>query len=442
MLRRRRHHNNISIARFLVLCGIALVLLSYNICNAAEDGNDGSANSGDNQKDDDVIYDEIEDGEYSALYDDPYMPTDDAVLQELNAEIEAEEWEALNSAKDSTGRDEVYKILRHVAAASAALLGLASAIFCTSIFLYFVRVQYLMRRYSSEGVVVDGRILASYPDIEEAIKKADADFKRWDTPDTSKVNHDSYSMMTDDGSYQNLSRSEYSGSDRSGEKDVEQGQKGDHNVKEKEQTQPVEGGVSLAGGSTTTSAARSRQQISDTKGRRKFLSRRFRVIVEYDDITYHDEINQESSEIIRKGLLIKGEDVEETNNNTSDLLVKLRVLKDKPLSGYPCGEVARARRWQRMLSFNLHLVLGVAFVVGGSILAHHSFPATLFYMYIGLLLLQVPSLNCFLHGSFNELISKDYLESGLSRPSGMMNKGIDEEKMLSSLKNGTLIMIE
>jgi len=427
----------------IVSAGIAhfvCAILLLAICHAAEGGsNDGSSNDSSrsqSQDYDDVVNDDAADVD-AWQADDPYMPTDDYFLLSMKSEIEAEHQAEVEAEyNEKRGREEsMHKALMDVVGGSAGILGLASAVFCTSMFLYFLKVQNLMRQYERQGDIVEGRILASYPDIDEATKKANA----IEHPDKIQ-NNESYSMMTDDESYQIGSRSGLSGSDGSGANDIEDGQK-IYNMDEKEHSHRVIIGNSLAGGSLQTSTAKSRQQIYNanekiSENKRKFLSQSFHVIVEYDDITYHDVINQESSKIIRKRLLVMGEDIDERINK-SNLLVKLHVLQKLPMSGYPCGEVHRALRWQKILSFNVYIMLGASLVIGGGVVASHILSTKFLCGYMVLLVLQVPLLNCFLQRSFSEIISKEYLENGSTLSSESSEKHFDKEHMISALKHGT-----
>lgn len=418
----RRDHAAISasVVRFLL---IALILA---ICCVAENGgNDGASKTG-------ISNDEAaaRDEWYA---DDPYIPTDDYVIQQIQEEIDVERNEQ-NYRNEST-RTRMRQLFMYFVASSVSILGFASAVLCTSMFLYDLRMEILMRRYASKGVVVDGRILASDPDIEETMKTANA------VKHHPKIqNNDSYSIMTDDESYQAGSRSVHSFSVRSGANDVEDGQKRDM-MEEKEWPDPIGSEVSFADGSNQSSTAKSRPKFitkAATSERKQMLSdMRFHVIVEYDDVSYHDAISQLSSEIIRKSLWIMGEDVEGTSNNFSPPVVKLYVLQDKPKSGYPCGEVRRARSWQKRFSFKMHIMLGVFFVICGAIVAKNMLSFKMFLLYIGLLLLQVPLVNCFLQKSFSKLLSQTYLENGYKMPSKLAKKPVDKQKMMTALKQGT-----
>ena len=427
----------------VIRAGIAhflCITLLLAICHASsnEESSEDTDGSQSQDYDDDQTqeYDDTVNQDTTWYADDPYYPTDidDYIIQEMNAESDAE-LNAMNNENESPMN--MHELLIRVMAGTISVLGLAADIFCTAIFLYFLRVDGLMRRYAREGMPVDGRILASVPDIQEEVKE----YKTEEKALADKIqNNDSYSMMTDDESYQ-ISRSEYSGSDRSGENEIEEGQKSG-NIEDRERRPSVISGIS----SVQTSKVKSRQQQvpkENTKisaGKRKFHSTSFRVIVEYDDITYHDIISQESSEMIRKRILVMGEDiiVETNTKNSSSLLVKLHVLQNQPMSGHPCGEVRRALRWQKRLTFNVYIVFGIALVVGGAIVAKHILSSKFFLVYIGLLILQVPILNCFLNGSFSKIISDRYLENGLSLPSTTSKKGLDDkEKMISALKHGT-----
>ena len=415
--------------------------------------NENQSQDQNNEMDDDNV-------DYDRWYaDDPYMPTDDYVLQQMRTQWDEEQLEAMNDENER--REAMYSRIREVSmnvlAGSMSILGFLSAIFTTSILLYFLRVQSLMRRYNREGVKVLAPILVSDPDIEEEMKRSQADgYNRQhfigETSDKVQ-NNDSYSMMTDDESYNQVNSriSSDSGSDGSAVRsrlfnDIEEAIKSDVNMEElKEEHQRrhhplVSTVISFAGGSAQTKSTSKSRTVS--KKKQRFLSKQFRVIVQYDDITYHDEINQESSSIIRKRLFVTGEDIVD-NSKPSDasskkrLLVKLHVLKDEPNSGYPSGDINRALRCSKWLSFFMHLMVGCALVLGGVVMAQKLLPPALFYVYVGILLLQVPIMNCFLQKSFTGIISKEYLEDGMSLPYECSKKGINEEKMMSVLKNGT-----
>ena len=415
--------------------------------------NENQSQDQNNEMDDDNV-------DYDRWYaDDPYMPTDDYVLQQMRTQWDEEQLEAMNDENER--REAMYSRIREVSmnvlAGSMSILGFLSAIFTTSILLYFLRVQSLMRRYNREGVKVLAPILVSDPDIEEEMKRSQADgYNRQhfigETSDKVQ-NNDSYSMMTDDESYNQVNSriSSDSGSDGSVVRsrlfnDIEEAIKSDVNMEElKEEHQRrhhplVSTVVSFAGGSAHTKSTSKSRTVS--KKKQRFLSKQFRVIVQYDDITYHDEINQESSSIIRKRLFVTGEDIVD-HSKPSDasskkrLLVKLHVLKDEPNSGYPSGDINRALRCSKWLSFFMHLMVGCALVLGGVVMAQKLLPPALFYVYVGILLLQVPIMNCFLQKSFTGIISKEYLEDGMSLPYESSKKGINEEKMMSVLKNGT-----
>ena len=64
-------------------------------------------------------------------------------------------------------------------------------------FLYYVRIDKLMCQYAREGVVVNGLILASYPDVYDAAIQPEAT----ESLDYIEINN-CYSVMSDDGSYQ------------------------------------------------------------------------------------------------------------------------------------------------------------------------------------------------------------------------------------------------
>ena len=424
VIRRDKAAIRASFVRFLL---VALILAIGN--SAEEGGNDeASKSSADTGRSNDEAADRDE-----WYADDPYMPTDDYILQEIKTELNAER-DAIDYENESR-RTRMRQLLTYFVSILVSILGLASAVFLTSIFLYDLRMEMLMRRYARKGAVVEGRVLASDPDIEETVKAANA------VESLPKIeNNDSYSIMTDDESYQAGSRSMYSFSIRSGANDVDKRQKSDI-TGAKEWRDPIGCEVSFTGGSNQTSTAKSKQKPTAKTGtpeRTQNLSvMRFHVIVEYDDVSYHDAISQHSSEIIRKRLWVMGEDVEGKSNNFSTPVVKLYVLKDKPKSGYPCGEVRRARRWQKRLSFNMQIMLGISFVICGAFVAKKMLSLTLFLLYIGLLLLQLPFVNCFLQKSFSKLLSESFIENGYKKPSKLVKKPVDKEKMVSALKRGT-----
>ena len=445
----------------------------------SEDSEDSSEQSQDyNYNDDENNMMNNQDYWYT---DDPNMPTDDAVLQQLQTEWEAEQIAAMLEAEEH--RVAMYNRIREVSmtalSVSMSILGFLSTLFCTTILLYFMRVQSLMRRYNNEGIKVVGRILASEPDIESSMKWSNGGIVDYGPASISPIDdklrtHDSYSMMTDDGSYIQVgmsSSSESNGSaapqdhnSKSLKEDVEtegrvvQQQKADFNMqvlKEDEQRRHhnpiVSSVVSIAGGSRvqTKSLVKTRhinnnQTISQRK--EHFNSETFRVLVEYDDVTYHDEINQDSSDIIRKRLSIKGEDIEEkkksNNNGKQQIRVKLLVLKDEPNSGYSSGDISRALRWQKWLSFFIHVMVGCTIILAGVYTTKNIAPSTVYYIYIGMLLLQIPIMSCFLQKSFTKILSKEYLEDGLSMSSKSSMKGaVDKEKMMSTLNSSSFNLV-
>ena len=450
--------------------------------DAEESNSEDSENSSQSQDYNDDENDMMNNQEYWYT-DDPNMPTDDTVLQQLQTEWEAEQIAAMLEAEER--RVAMYNRIREVSmtvlSVSMSILGFLSTVFCTTILLYFMRVQSLMRRYNNEGIKVVGRILVSELDIESSMKWSNGgvvdDGPASISPIDDKLQtHDSYSMMTDDGSYIQVGMSSSSDSnvsaapqDHNGklltkddvESDVRvmQQHKADFNMqvlKEDEQRRHhnpiVSSVVSIAGGSMgqTKSSVKTRhinnnQTISQRK--EHFNSETFHVLVEYDDVTYHDEINQDSSDVIRKRLSIKGEDIEErkksTNNNSKQQFrVKLLVLKDEPNSGYSSGDISRALRWQKWLSFFIHVMVGCAIILAGVYTTKNIVPTAVYYMYIGILLLQIPIMNCFLQKSFTKIISKEYLEDGLSMSSkASMKGGIDEEKIMSTLNSSSFGLV-
>jgi hypothetical protein len=130
-----------------------------------------------------------------------------------------------------------------------------------------------------------------------------------------------------------------------------------------------------------------------------------------------------------------GDDVEVTNEGNN--IVKLYVLKQLPKSGFPCGEVCRSLRWQKKLLLNLNVMLGFLFVIGGAIAVETLLSRSFLYLYIGLLLLQLPYVSCFLQSSFLKILTDTYLESGYKQSLKQKKKDVDKRKLIVALKQGT-----
>lgn len=426
---RRRAYAKISksVIRFLL---VALILA---ICGAAEDDSNSNEASQSSEDDHGASSDDFADNQEEWYADDPYLPTDDEFVQQIQAEMNAQQNEMNDDLENR--RNQIRRILIYAAAGSIAILGLVSAIFCTSLLLYDLGMVMLMRRYVREGVVVDCRILVSDPDIDDCAKNNAVEHLP-----VNIQNSDSYSMMTDDESYQGGSKGVFSVSGRSGINDVKEGQNVDTKNKQSPQWQnPVGSEVSFGNGSNDqTLTVQSTLQTLSAKAfpakKRQLPFLRYHVIVEYDDISYHDAISNVSSEIIRKRLFIMGEDIEVTNEGNN--IVKLYVLKQLPKSGLPCGEVRRSLRWQKKLSLNLHVMFGLLFVVGGAIAVETMLSRSFLFLYIGLLLLQLPFLSCFLQNSFSKILTETYLESGYKQLS-KQKKAVDKQKLIFALIQGT-----
>ena len=440
---------------------------------------DSQSQDGDDDDDDGNNNNNMEQRDQEQWYaDDPYFPYyDDQISKELLAEYEAEQIEAMNEEemRQAALKIRMHKTFTTVVYAFMSIVGFLATIFCTSIFTYFLRVQTLMRRYKRNGVKVISRIVLSEADIEQAMREANDELASTEDKSDNRLHHernnshtlnippDSYSMMTDDDSYiQTRMSTESKSSDESvaaaarvaetsrfkdieeaahvdtGEVNVKEQPKQDHQQQQQQQQQQeqrhhqhqlINTAVSFAAGSAHTKSTTKSNDTIISQRKRRFYRNKFRVIVEYDDITYHDEINQDSSDIIRKCLLVRGEDIlqpqesssktvsnkyNNSNTNNKQLQVKLHVLQDEPTSGYPSGEIKRSLRWQKWLTFFVYHVIGCALILSSVVMTKLILPVSIFYGYIGLLLLQIPFVQCFLQPSFNEIISKEYLEDGLS----------------------------
>ena len=406
------------IAHFLYItwCLLLLALCHSESSDSSEDYDDDAYNNG-------MWY-----------VDDPYLQMlDDSVRQQMNQELEEERKNSsIEAMYEEQAKLDRHEIMMKCAGGFGSILGLASAIFCTAIFLYYIRVDILMGQYMNEGKVVAGRIVTSVPNIRDEMKKIDVvdepSYRRVENNDTQTIQtHDSYSVMTDDDSYRS-----YYNSVSEGSGDIEGGQKS----KLEEQEQQQQSNSATKPGKTT--AAMEKAMIAEKK--RKFLNMVFRVTVDHDDVTYVDEINQDSSETIRKQLFVTGEDIE-ADKRSSDLIVKLYVIKNQPLSGYPCGDVRRSQRLQKRISSNVYIMLGLALVTGGAIMAQRLVSNAMFCAYIGLLICQVPMMNCFLRGSFSKLISERYLKNGKRRPSKGSRQRIhgQEKKAVKHAKSSDFV---
>lgn len=406
------------IVRFLAIA--ILVVISASSSQSGSESEDSHQSESKDQ-------DESNDDDQQWYADDPYYPSDDRYIQQMEWEREenakANEMNKIESENISAN---MHKMTMQFLAGSSSLLGLGSAIFCSAVFLYFLRVDSLMRRYARDDTVTaEGRILASIPDVQEEITKLGVEnFQKYD--------NDSYSIMTDDESFQTNRLGSGSGSGSDGSRD---------NL--------IEEGQSNGNLNHVYSAAKSKQSLPNesrfekpevSAAKEKFYNMTFSVIVEYDDVTYHDIISQESSSRIRKRLKVTGKDIYtiDPSDASTDPCVKLRVFRDQPLSGHPEGEVRRSLKWSKRLTFNVYILAGLALVVLGAYEVAKFFPPALLYVYNGCLILQLPLLNCFLDGSFRKIISERYIENGVKQPTAKSKKMQDsKEKMVAALKKGT-----
>ena len=496
-----RRENSVVIA-----AGVARFLwnaLIVAICHAAEDEgySEPSEDAADNHS---IDYDDIA-GQDEWYADDPYMPTDDYTINEIMSASD-DGWdeedivvEADVRYEEDISRNRMREVLTLFVAGSVPILGLAITAVISTTFLYYVRIETLMRRYARDGVVVNGLILASYPDIYEATNTLEAT----ETLDYMQTNN-TYSMMSEDGSYQIAYQSD-SGSDDSNMHETDEGKDSDSVIchpriatgsvqtssvksntlpsrkgaKEKERRYSNAGDVSVAISSTMASSTNksrrpnwnvrtfaSEREIDEnakvapleneisvgdgTEGSTTQLGwnanpapterilisfKKYTVLVEYDDFTLYDATNEASSRKIHKRLEVHGDDIQQTNASTS-AFVKVFVLRDKPNSGYPTGEVFRSIRWQKRLSFIVHIMLGSSLVLCMGFAVKYTVSPTLFLQYVGMSLILLPFLNCFLQESFSEDISKAYLENGVSRPSEFNMKSVNRQIIVSALQRG------
>lgn len=497
----RRREQSVLIAAVAKILWNALILAICHAAEAEEDINNES--SEDSTENDSTDYDDIA-GQDEWHADDPYMPTDDYIINEIMSSSD-DEWDEKRAVaelnvtyEEEISRNRMREMLVYFVAGSVPMLGLAITAIVASTFLYYIRIERLMRQYAREGVEVNGLIIASYPDINDCVDTAGADYT-----------NNSYSMMTDDGSYQIAFQSE-SGSDVSEVHGTNEGKKSE-SVTEKEESRPMIGEVSVGAGSTQASTAKSFAPGSRKKGKakskrhviiadgsvkissmevsksksshrtwntpifrfrdndkrapldndvsvdegsaastmqldcntntapsqiKKLSLKKYLVLVEYDDVTFDDANNTASSRIIHKRLEVHVDDIQQTNAS-SNAIVKLHVLRDMPKSGYPSGDIFRSTRWQRRLPFIVYIMLGSSLVVCMAFVVKFMLPSTFFLVYGGVSLLLLPILYCFLQESFSEVIAKAYLENGASLPSEVSRMSLDKQTIILSLQNGT-----
>jgi hypothetical protein len=407
-----------------------------------------SAVSGD--ENDDFIYsdgyggdDDYKSTENTTFYerwqmDDPYFPTDDAIRQQYysNTSIEKERTNGTISEviKEVSRFMPSVDPIAVVSAASFFLAGIVTTIFSVAMTMYYLKLYALMRQYATQGIMVEGKMCESDPNMIYHIEKEEDGGKRGlihiDGGDGSdeQSNHEMIDHDGDDETTVTSYRRIDNGSDES-----------DHSEKIKEHIitprHSNENRNAPRNTSNSTTKSRLRQSRMFTQKQRqenipvkskqqlatseKFHIRRNQAPKEYvkcnqkfDCVIEYNAASDGSK--IRKRMNVIGEDVtidEDTNNSTKEFHIKLYILQNHPTSGISCGEVTRARGCHRCIIFLLCVVLGCAVIAGCAYAVCYYSPLPLFISYVVVLAIQVPLLNCFLSKSFDKVIASSYLEN-------------------------------
>ena len=434
---------------------VLVAIQSFHSCHASsEDRSNNSQDRNDNQwGDNNDAADQWEDY-YNAdevdqkddddwYFDDPYAPNDDAVLAKLKAQYNKykQEEEILREERKE------YNI-RLLTAGSVALFGIVMATFCTSVSLYYAKKTALMLKYENEGVVVEAKILASDPSIvtnvhdKSSSGKSKILIKRSSDGNSDQATHDSYSILTDDddASYQNNLNASYSSLKGSSSSDSA-------DAAHEDSQQDHCNNITTPRHSNTKPAAEKKQgneefeSIWKTAGYEEppiSPTQRFAVVVEYKDIDY------DITSRIRKRFVVLGSDIQISLSNSSREMmnhkVRMYVLKGNPKSGQSCGEIHRALSWKKQLSFFFLLSFCAALMVVAVLTTSKMLSQTLFWVYLGFLLVLMSLQILVLDGAFTNIISKQYLENGRDLPLGTSNlrtnPSFDRNEMSETLKHG------
>ena len=442
--------------------GIALLFLihSFHLCHSSERGSNDSdddknneAKSGDNDADgwqddyynaqhnrqDDNLHEKKDTNRY---FDDPYVPTDDSVLAELNAN-----YRRYKEEQQSMKEERKEYTIALVSAGSNILFGLILAMFCASVSLYYAKKTALELKYENEGIVVEARILASEPNIirNEDEEKPSSGKSKIITKISSDGNsnraiHDSYSIMSDDDddvSYQivNASYSSIKSSSSSSEShDIDSKPDFVHNV-------------STPRHSNKNPSASEKKETNDFESVWKepiderdllFPTQRYVVVVEYKDI------ESKFASRIRKRLLVLGSDIKIIKSNSSKeinnaVLVMLYVLKGSPKSGQCCGSIHRALDWKKQIAFFFMLSFCFVLTIVTVLTASKMLSLSWFAAYVVVLLCLVSLQVMCLDKAMSNIISKQYLENGRDLPMGSTKvklSSFDRNEMELTLKHG------
>lgn len=431
-----------------IIFAALIAIQGFYVCHASEDRSNNSgdrdgdenniSNSGDSNDDDGHDDDAVQWEDYDAYevdnnadnwyFDDPFAPQDDVVLARLNAQynrLKAEEQILREERKEYT--------IRVLTAGSIALFGIVMATFCASVSLYYAKKILLLIKYENEGIVVEARVLASDPSIVtyEQDKSSSSGKNKIITKLSSDGNsdqaiHDSYSIMSsvDGTSYQNLNAS-YSSIKGSSSSETPH-----YKPPVTPRTSNIKSGPDKKQMEFESmwKAVESEPPISPTQ--------RYAVVLEYQDI------DCDVATRIRKRLVVNGIDIKisECNNSSRELnhKVLLYVLKDIPKSGQSCGEIHRALSSKRQLSFFFLLSFCLALSIVTITAASKMLSQTLLLVYLGVIVVLVSVQILLLDDAFENIISKQYLESGRDMGTSKLggNPSYERNEMAETLKHG------
>jgi hypothetical protein len=404
--------------------------------------NSGDSNDDDDDYDDDVVqwedYDayEVDKNADNWYFDDPFAPQDDEVLARLNAQynrLKAEEQTMRGERKEYT--------IRLLTAGSVALFGIVMATFCASVSLYYSKKIALLLKYENEGIVVEARVLASDPSIVtyEQDKSSSSGKNKIITKLSSDGNsdqaiHDSYSIMSsvDGTSYQNLNASYSSIKGSSSSETHADPPRPDHYMPP---TTPRTSNIKPGPHKKQMEC----ESMWKTVGAEPPIppTQRFAVVLEYQDI------DCDVTSMIRKRLVVNGIDIkisEECSNSSRELnhKVLLYVLKEIPKSGQSCGEIHRALSSKRQLSFFFLLSFCLALSIVTITAASKMLSQTLLLVYLGVIVVLVSLQILLLDDAFENIISKQYLESGRDMGTSKLggNPSYERNEMAETLKHG------
>ena len=429
-----------------IIFAALIAIQGFYVCHASEDRSNNSgdrdgdenniSNSGDSNDDDDYDDDAVQWEDYDAYevdnnadnwyFDDPFAPQDDVVLARLNAQynrLKAEEQILREERKEYT--------IRVLTAGSVALFGIVMATLCASVSLYYRKKVALLLKYENEGIVVEARVLASDPSIVtyEQDKSSSSGKNKIITKlssDSDGNSDDSIMSSVDGTSYQNLNAS-YSSIKGSSSSSSETPH---YKPPVTPRTSNIKSGPDKKQMEFESmwKAVESEPPIPPTQ--------RYAVVLEYQDI------DCDVATRIRKRLVVNGIDIKisECKNSSRELnhKVLLYVLKDIPKSGQSCGEIHRALSSKRQLSFFFLLSFCLALSIVTITAASKMLSQTLLLVYLCVIVVLVSLQILLLDDAFENIISKQYLESGRDMGTSKLggNPSYERNEMAETLKHG------